>query len=267
MPDWKPVVRRRLAAAKLEGVREAEVVDELSQHLEDRYQALRLAGTADAEAQRQALEELNGSELLAEELRKATRSATNAPIGSSNRGGLLTGLLYDLKIALRNVRLKPAFSLMVIVRLALGIAGNAAIFSIFNGLFLRPLPFPESARLIDLDETAPKWNLHYVGVSNPDFYVWRKNNSTFDGMAFFDTNSFNLVDRGTAQRIRGAKVTFDLLDVLRLKPALGRTFRPEEDRPNGTKSLCSATASGSGYSSLTAPCWAACFSSTTSSIQ
>ena len=69
---------------------------------------------------------------------------------------------------------------MAIGMLALGIAGNAAIFSIFNGLFLRPLPFSEPERLIDLDETAPTWNLHYVGVSNPDFYVWRNNNSTFD---------------------------------------------------------------------------------------
>ena len=235
MHDWKPLVRRRLAGAKLEGIREAEVVDELAQHLEDRYQALRSTGIADPEAQRQASEELSGNELLAEELRKAARPSTNAPIGSSNHGGLLTGLFYDLRIALRNLRLKPAFSLMVIGMLALGIAGNAAIFSIFNGLFLRPLPFPESDRLIDLDETAPKWNLHYVGVSNSDFYLWRKNNSTFDGMAFFDTNSFNLVDRGTAQRIRGAKVTFDLLDVLRLKPALGRNFLPEEDRPQGAK--------------------------------
>jgi putative ABC transport system permease protein len=124
---------------------------------------------------------------------------------------------------------------MAIGMLALGIAGNAAIFSIFNGLFLRPLPFSEPERLIDLDETAPTWNLHYVGVSNPDFYVWRNNNSTFDRMAFYDTNSFNLVDRGAAQRIRVAQVTYNLLDVLGLTPALGRNFLPEEDRPKGSK--------------------------------
>ncbi len=235
MPDWKELVRRRLAGAKLDGVREGEIVDELAQHLEDRYQALRSSAVADADAQQQALEELNGNESLAEELRLAARPLTNAPIGSANRGGFLTGLLYDLKIAVRNVRTKPGFSLMVIGMLALGIAGNAAIFSIFNGLFLRPLPFPESERLIDLDETAPQWNLQYTGVSNPDFYVWRKDNSTFDGMAFFDTSSSNLVDRGNAQRVRGAQVTYDLLDVLGLKPALGRNFLPEEDRPNGPK--------------------------------
>ena len=235
MPDWKQVVRGRLPEARLDGVREAEIVDELAQHLEDRYQALRSAGITGAEAQRQSLEELNGNQLLAEELRKAAHSPPNPPIGSSNRGSFLSGLNYDLKIAGRNLRTKPGFSMMVIGMLALGIAGNAAIFSIFNGLFLRPLPFPESERLIDLDETAPKWNLHYVGVSNPDFYVWRKNNSTFDGIPFFDTRILNLLELGSAERILGAQVTYDLLDVLRLQLALGGNFLPEEDRPKGTK--------------------------------
>ena len=147
----------------------------------------------------------------------------------------MSGLVSDLKVAFRNMRTKLAFSLMVVGMLALGVAGNAAIFSVFNGLFLRPLPFPEAEQLIDLDETAPKWNLHYVGVSNPDFYVWRKNNSTFDGMAFFIGNSFNVSDRGTAQRILGATVTYDLLDVLKLKPVLGRNFLPAEDLPGGPK--------------------------------
>ena len=138
-----------------------------------------------------------------------------------------------MKLALRNIRTKPAFSLMVIGMLALGVAGNTAIFSIFNGLFLRPFPFPEAERLIDLDETAPKWNLHYTGISDPDLYVWRENNSTFDGMAFFDNNNFNLSDHGTAQRVEGAAVTYDLLKVLGWKPLLGRNFFAQEDRPKG----------------------------------
>ena len=145
----------------------------------------------------------------------------------------MSSYVTDLRLSLRNMRTKPAFSLMIVGMLALGVAGNAAIFSIFNGLFLRPLPFPESQQLIDLDETAPKWNLHYVGVSNADFFAWRGNNSTFDGMAVFRQNSFNLSDRGNAQRLLGANVTHDLLNVLRLKPALGRNFLPEEDRPGG----------------------------------
>ena len=101
----------------------------------------------------------------------------------------MRGLLHDLKIALRNIRQKPSFSVMVIGLLALGVASNAAIFSIFNGLLLRPLPFAEADRLIDLDETAPRWNLKRVGVSSPDLYAWRDGNSTFDRMSFFRSAS------------------------------------------------------------------------------
>jgi predicted permease len=236
MPEWKQLVRERLRGLKLDGAREGEIVDELSQHLEDRYDALRSTGLPEAEAHRQALDELKDSRLLTEELSKIRRPPSVEPLGVPKHKGIqMSSYVSDLKVAFRNMRTKPGFSLMVVGMLALGVAGNAAIFSIFNGLFLRPLPFPDSEQLIDLDETAPKWNLQYVGVSNPDFYLWRSNNSTFDGMAFFTQGSFNLSDRGNAQRILGANVTHDLLDVLRLKPALGRNFLPEEDRPGGAK--------------------------------
>ena len=236
MPEWKQLVRDRLEGLKLEGARESEIVDELSQHLEDRYDALRSTGLTESEARRQTLDELKNGHILSEELGKIRRPPPVEPMGLPTRKGVnVSSYISDLKIALRNMRTKPAFSLMVVGMLALGVAGNAAIFSIFNGLFLRPLPFPEAEQLIDLDETAPKWNLHYVGVSNPDFFLWRSNNSTFDGMAFFTQSSFNLSERGNAQRILGANVTHDLLDVLRLKPVLGRNFLPEEDRPGGAK--------------------------------
>ena len=237
MHDWKQVVRERLQSLKLGGAQESEIVDELAQHLEDRYEALRSAGASEAQAGMQSLEELKESEKLDGELRKIRRPAASEPIGVPQRGARLSGLAGDLKLAFRNIRAKPAFSLMVIGMLALGIAGNAAIFSIYNGLFLRPLPFPNPDRLIDLDETAPKWNLHYTGVANADLYAWRKGNSTFDGMGFWETSSFNLVDHGTALRIDGARVTYDLLNVLGLKPLLGRGFLPEEDRPSGAHVL------------------------------
>jgi putative ABC transport system permease protein len=233
MPEWKQVIRERLRGLNLDGARESEIVDELAQHLEDRYDALRSAGVTEPEARRQALEELSESQLLTEELRKLRRRVPPEPIGVPTRGAYFSGFVSDVKLALRNIRTKPAFSLMVIGMLALGVAGNTAIFSIFNGLFLRSFPFPDAERLINLDETAPNWNLQYTGVSNPDIFVWRENNSTFDGMAFFDNKNFNLSDHGTAQRVDGAAVTYDLLKVLGWKPLLGRNFLPEEDRPKG----------------------------------
>ena len=237
MPDWKKAVRERLAPAKLDPLSESEVVEELAQHLEDRYQELRANDLPEAECQRRVLAELKDHDQLAKGARLARKPAALTPaLGvPARRTNYIAGLVHDLKIAFRNVRSKPAFSLMVIGMLALGVAGNAAIFSVFNGLFLRPLPFPESERLIDLDETAPKWNLKNVGVSAMDFYEWRKSNSTFDGMAFFRAQNYNLSDRATAIRINGAQVTREMLDVLGLRPMIGRNFIAEEDKPGGSK--------------------------------
>ncbi|HLN00487.1 MAG TPA: ABC transporter permease [Bryobacteraceae bacterium] len=238
MPDWREPIRERLAQLNLSGAREGEVVEELAQHLEDRYQELRTLGASEEEARRLALAELQNDKTLEEQLRKARLPVHREPaaLGSTGRIRMFGTLQHDLRIAFRAIRNKPAFSLMVIGMLAAGIAGNAAIFSVFNGLFLRPLPFAEPDRLVDLDETAPKWNLKSVGISNPDFYAWREGNKTFDAMAFFKSAGYDLSgDRGGAQRIKGVRVTRDMLDVLRLKPALGRNFLPEEDRPGGAK--------------------------------
>src|SRR5215831_13443848 len=107
---------------------------------------------------------------------------------------------------------RPAFSLMIVGMLALGIAGNATVFSLFDSVFLRPLPFAEPERLVDLDETAPQWQLAHVGVSNPDLWQWQNNNSTFEGMAFFRAPSYNLSLGNTTERIQGAQVTHNMLD-------------------------------------------------------
>jgi putative ABC transport system permease protein len=139
--------------------------------------------------------------------------------------------IQQLKRSWRTLANKPVFTLMVIGLLALGIAGNAAVFSVFNSLFLRALPFPESDRLVDLDETAPQWKLVHVGVSSPDLTQWRNENSTFESMAFFRRPSYNLSIGDSTQRVLGAQVTHEMLDVLRLRPLIGRNFFESEDKP------------------------------------
>ncbi|MCP5111160.1 MAG: hypothetical protein GY953_10020, partial [bacterium] len=74
----------------------------------------------------------------------------------------MSSFLYDIRYAFRTLLQQRNLTLMVVALLALGIAGNTAIFSVYNGLFLRPLPYPDPERLVDIDETAPKWNLEYV---------------------------------------------------------------------------------------------------------
>jgi predicted permease len=230
MPEWESIVCERLAGARIEGARESEIHDELVQYLQDCYDDLLSDGFTEIEAQGIAVERLGQSETLIQELHRSWQPATIEP---PVRGGFIASVIYDSKLALRAIRQRPGFSLMVIGMLTLGIAGNAAIFSIVNGLFLKPLPFSHSERLVDLNETAPQWNLHYVGVSVHDAYIWNHENKSFEGMAFFQRRNFNLSSGGAAQRVRGVNVTRDLMNVLGLKPVLGRNFTTQEDKPGG----------------------------------
>ena len=241
MPDWNLLVRKRLQGLNLAGAREAEIVEELSQHLDDRYRELLSGGRSEDNAAAAAIEELAAGGVLARELRKTRQpiDGRRAALGASSSAGMFGGFRSDIKVAVRILVHRPAFAAMVTGVLALGIASNVAIFSVFNGLFLRPLPFAEPSRLVDLDETAPKWNLAHLGISNFDAYRWMWGNTTFDGMAFFSQSGqggANLSDNSVAsQRIEDARVTCTLLDVLGLKPALGRNFLPQEDKPGGDK--------------------------------
>jgi predicted permease len=147
----------------------------------------------------------------------------------------MTTLWHDVRYCLRMLRKNPGITVIAVVTLALGMAGNTVIFSFFNAFFLRPMPFYQPDRLVDLDETAPRWNLEYTGLAYPDFHAWRQQNRSFEGMAAWTTGSLNLSFEGTAQRVRGAWVTYDLPSVLGIRMALGRPFMPEEDRPGAEK--------------------------------
>ncbi len=147
----------------------------------------------------------------------------------------MIALLQDIRYGIRMLAKSPGVTAVALVTLALGMAGNTVIFSFLNAFFLRPMPFYEPDQLVDLDETAPRWNLEYTGLSYPDFHSWRQRNHSFDGMAAWQTHSCTLSFDSNAERIQGAWVTHDLLSVLGLRPALGRSFTPEEDRPGGAR--------------------------------
>jgi predicted permease len=148
------------------------------------------------------------------------------PRGS--RGPMFSTLRQDVAFTFRSMMKRPVLAALTLGMLAFGIAANTTVFTLYNAIFLRPLPFPEPERLVDLDETAPDWGLEYVGIAYPDFEAWNEGNSTFDSMAVFDTQSFNLAGEESADRVRAALVTADMLSVLGIEPALGRGFAADD---------------------------------------
>jgi putative ABC transport system permease protein len=229
VPDWKAEIKQRLAKLVLEPTREAAIVEELAQHLEDCYAESLAGGMAPAEAERRTRAEMSGNELLARELRRVERQIPQEPIviGTNRRMNMIADLRKDLRYGARMLLKSPGFSAAIALTLALGIGANAALFSVVNGVLLNPLPFPQPERLVSLHQRMP--NVAAGSVSYPNFLDWQKDNQTFSAMAVSRQSSFALVGAGEAERVRGRRCTANLFSVLGVKPALGRDFAPGED--------------------------------------
>jgi putative ABC transport system permease protein len=148
----------------------------------------------------------------------------------------VTILLQDLRYGLRMLRKSPAFTVIALLTLALGIGANTAIFSIVNAVLLKPLPFPESDRLMFLTsafEMQPGVTRPF-SVSYPDFFDWRAQAKSFTGMASSHEDSFTLTGLDQPLHVNAATVSEDFFSVLGVQPFLGRGFTRDEEKP-GTR--------------------------------
>ena len=152
-------------------------------------------------------------------------------------GEHMSSLVSDVRYAVRQLVRQPMYALTVVLLMTLGIAGNAAVFRAYNGLFLRPLPFENVEQLVDLDETAPQWDLEFLNIAYRDFDTWRAENSTFQSMAVISYGGGTLIAGGEPRRVSFLRASHDIDDVLQFEPILGRFYGPEEDHPDGPRAM------------------------------
>ena len=137
--------------------------------------------------------------------------------------------MNDLKFALRQLLKNPGFTLVAVFALALGIGANTAIFSVVNAVLLRPLPFKEPDRLVTVWERDPKQGYEQNFASTGTFLDWQRQNQSFEDMAIFQANQgVSLAASGEPERVIGATVSVNLIDLLGVSPFLGRSFLKEE---------------------------------------
>ena len=237
MPDWKAEIRRRLSSLRLAPTREAEIVEELSQHLEDRYEQLLQGGASNHEAYQTSLTELAESELLARELRRVHRAVNQEPIqpGHQRRTNILNNLGQDLRYGFRTLLKNPGFTIIAVIALALGIGANSAIFSVVNTVLLRPLPYKDPERLMMVWEDATRHGYPRDTPAVANYIDWKNQNHVFEDMAAVGDESLNLTGSGDPERLEGVGASASLFSVLELSPQLGRAFTAEEDQPGANR--------------------------------
>ncbi|HEV8483087.1 MAG TPA: ABC transporter permease [Blastocatellia bacterium] len=232
MPDWKDAIRQRLGDLRLEPSRESEIVEELAQHLDDRYREFLAGGATPEESSRAALSELSESELLARELRRVERTETREHVVPGTRRKHMIGDFWqDLRYGARSLRKNPGFTAVAVITLALGIGANTAIFSVVNSVLLRPLPYPDPDRLVMVCGISLQAAQDKIPLCEADFLDWKSQNHVFESLAAFSTNRFNYTGGETPEQIEGAWVTADFFSTIGVQPAMGRGFLPEEDLP------------------------------------
>src|SRR5436853_1627072 len=141
-------------------------------------------------------------------------------------------LWHDLRFAVRTLIKKPGFAFVLVLALALGIGANTAIFSVVNAVLLRPLPYKDAERLVWIWSTNPKNDIKHETASPPDYNDWKAQNQSFEEMGAFVNTRMTLTSGGEPERYDAAYVTTGFFEVLGVPPQIGRTFTPDEDKPN-----------------------------------
>ena len=233
MPDWPNEIRAAIARLELDPAREASIVEELSQHLSDRYDELRGNGVEDGEACGLLLADLNDGTLVAELRPVLSPSRETVVPGLDRRERMLAGIGNDVRQALRMLRFNPGFAAVTILSLALGIGANTAIFELIDAVLMRTLPVPAPQQLADIQEThGGRIGSTVARQKEFSFAIWdqlRQQQKSFSGIAAWSTERFDLGQGGEARYAEGMWVSGSFFQVLQVRPMLGRLIAESDD--------------------------------------
>jgi putative ABC transport system permease protein len=236
MPDWKAEIINRL---RDRSAAHEDVLEEMAQHLDQRYRSLLARGRTDAQAYAETMAEANDPAALAATLRAASRAPADASAwdrgntGPARRRAALLApalLLRDARFGLRLLHRNAAFTAVVVATLALGIAATTAIFSVVYGLFFAPLPYAQPDRLVMV---WPYVNGERAGVSPKSYTAWKRQATPFADINAWSGRTVNVATADRPENVSAGAATPGFLAMLGYgyPLALGRSFRDDEGVP------------------------------------
>ena len=231
MHDWQNEVRARLVSLRLKPEREADIVDEIAQHLAERHREAVSGGARPDEATRVALAEFHAGNALAQRIAALKQAHAPATVAAgASTGNWLADFWHDLRYAARAFGKHKSFAATAVLILALGIGATTAIFSVVYSVLIKPLPYPNADELVRLRHSV---NGQFGGADfEPTMYVtYRKENRTLASIGLWTDSSVTLTDGGEPERLRGIRVTDGTLQTLSVQPLHGRWFTKDEYGP------------------------------------
>ncbi|MGH9858259.1 MAG: ABC transporter permease, partial [Acidobacteriota bacterium] len=238
MRDWRNEIRSFLINLDLDPAREGEILEELNQHLEDRYQELITQGSTPDQAHTKVMEEFNGGKLT-EEMRASMKKGDRMrpPVEPEPRENRLAELWQNLRYGARLLRLNPGFAAIMILSLALGIGANTAIFQLINAVRLRTLPVEKPQELANIKIVkSPKGRTGRFAGANPQltYTIWeriRDQQQGFSKVGAWYSQRVNLNRGGEARYAQTIFVSGDFFDLLGIRSVIGRLISNADDQP------------------------------------
>jgi putative ABC transport system permease protein len=226
MHDYRDLLRERLAAEGLTPSAHRDAIDEISEHLSDLHRAAERDGRTGLEAKAMVEAELARMGPLA--VAVGARARRRARVEGA---GWRSGLLTDLRQAVRALRLNRGYSAVVVVTLAIGIGACTAVFSMINALLLGSLPYPNPAQLVIAMETDAANRAQSYIVSYPNYEDWKREATSFSAMGIWEYLTFNVSSSVEPEQVQGIRASASLFAVLGVPPAMGRVFTEAEEAP------------------------------------